>query len=140
VFAAEHDEVVAFFSRSTRNLLEAERKTGVQHHVLLSIVGLERFFGLDMAGDVLLPGPGARIAPTTFEDGSPARPVRDVRSTPTHFVMKWRRRDSTRLDRGRRWCRRRCACPRTPMIQAESRRGSGDALAAASRCCSRRTT
>jgi hypothetical protein len=25
-------------------------------------------FGVDMAGDVLLPGPGARIAPTTFED------------------------------------------------------------------------
>jgi uncharacterized protein YbjT (DUF2867 family) len=24
--------------------------------------------GLDMAGDVLLPGPGARIAPTTFDD------------------------------------------------------------------------
>jgi hypothetical protein len=30
--ATEHDEAVAFFSRSTRNLLEAERQTGVQQH------------------------------------------------------------------------------------------------------------
>ena len=30
-------------------------------------------FDLDMAGDVLLPGPGARIAPTTSTTGSPAR-------------------------------------------------------------------
>jgi uncharacterized protein YbjT (DUF2867 family) len=43
--ATDHDEAVAFFSRSTRNLLEAERQTGVQHHVLLSIVGLARFTG-----------------------------------------------------------------------------------------------
>jgi uncharacterized protein YbjT (DUF2867 family) len=43
--ASGHDEVVAFFSRSTRNLLEAERQTGVQHHVLLTIVGLARFSG-----------------------------------------------------------------------------------------------
>ena len=43
--ATDHDEAVAFFSRSTRNLLEAERQTGVQHHVLLTIVGLTRFTG-----------------------------------------------------------------------------------------------
>jgi uncharacterized protein YbjT (DUF2867 family) len=43
--ATDHDEAVAFFSRSTRNLLEAERQTGVQHHVLLTIVGLARFAG-----------------------------------------------------------------------------------------------
>jgi uncharacterized protein YbjT (DUF2867 family) len=43
--ATDHDEAVAFFSRSTRNLLEAERQTGVQHHVLLTIVGLARFTG-----------------------------------------------------------------------------------------------
>ena len=43
--ATDHDEVVAFFGRSTRNLLEAERQTGVQHHVLLSIIGLARFIG-----------------------------------------------------------------------------------------------
>ena len=38
-------EAVAFFSRSTRNLLEAERQAGVQHHVLLSIAGLTRVTG-----------------------------------------------------------------------------------------------
>jgi uncharacterized protein YbjT (DUF2867 family) len=43
--ATDHDEVVKFFSRSTRNLLDAERQTGVQHHVLLTIVGLARFTG-----------------------------------------------------------------------------------------------
>ena len=43
--ATDHDEAVAFFSRSTRNLLEAERQTGVQHHVLLTIVGLARTTG-----------------------------------------------------------------------------------------------
>ena len=43
--ATERDEAVAFFSQSTRNLLEAERQTGVQHHVLLSIIGLTRVTG-----------------------------------------------------------------------------------------------
>jgi uncharacterized protein YbjT (DUF2867 family) len=43
--AIDHDEAVAFFSRSTRNLLEAEQQTGVRHHVLLSIAGLARFTG-----------------------------------------------------------------------------------------------
>lgn len=43
--ATDSDEAVEFFSRSTRNLLEAERQTGVQHHVLLSIAGLTRVTG-----------------------------------------------------------------------------------------------
>jgi uncharacterized protein YbjT (DUF2867 family) len=43
--ATERDEAVAFFSQSTRNLLEAERQTGVHHHVLLSIIGLTRVTG-----------------------------------------------------------------------------------------------
>jgi uncharacterized protein YbjT (DUF2867 family) len=43
--ATDRDEAVAFFSRSTRNLLEAERQAGVQHHVLLSIAGLTRVTG-----------------------------------------------------------------------------------------------
>ena len=43
--ATDRDEAVAFFSRSTRNLLEAEQRTGVQHHVLLSIAGLMRITG-----------------------------------------------------------------------------------------------
>jgi uncharacterized protein YbjT (DUF2867 family) len=36
------DDVLHFFSSSTRNLLEAERAAGVQHHVALSIVGADR--------------------------------------------------------------------------------------------------
>ena len=43
--ATDHDEAVEFFGRSTRNLLAAERQTGVRHHVLLTIVGLARFGG-----------------------------------------------------------------------------------------------
>jgi uncharacterized protein YbjT (DUF2867 family) len=36
------DDVLRFFSSSTRNLLEAERAAGVQQHVALSIVGADR--------------------------------------------------------------------------------------------------
>lgn len=36
------DDVLNFFATSTRNLLEAERAAGVQHHVALSIVGADR--------------------------------------------------------------------------------------------------
>ncbi|CDO90851.1 LysR family transcriptional regulator [Mycobacterium triplex] len=36
------DEVLEFFTTSTRNLLDAERAAGVQHHVALSIVGADR--------------------------------------------------------------------------------------------------
>jgi len=36
------EDVMNFFTTSTRNLLEAERAAGVQHHVALSIVGADR--------------------------------------------------------------------------------------------------
>ncbi len=36
------DDVLNFFSSSTRNLLDAERAAGAQHHVALSIVGADR--------------------------------------------------------------------------------------------------
>ncbi|SFC76389.1 Uncharacterized conserved protein YbjT, contains NAD(P)-binding and DUF2867 domains [Nocardioides terrae] len=36
------DDVMQFFTTSTTNLLEAERKAGVDHHVALSIVGCDR--------------------------------------------------------------------------------------------------
>lgn len=36
------DDVLEFFTTSTRNLLEAERAAGVAHHVALSIVGAAR--------------------------------------------------------------------------------------------------
>jgi uncharacterized protein YbjT (DUF2867 family) len=36
------DDVLDFFTTSTRNLLTAERAAGAQHHVALSIVGADR--------------------------------------------------------------------------------------------------
>jgi uncharacterized protein YbjT (DUF2867 family) len=38
--ATTADEVVAYFGATTRNLLAAEERAGVRHHVLLSIVGI----------------------------------------------------------------------------------------------------
>src|SRR5262245_36367614 len=38
----EDAAVMKFFDASTRNLLAAEAKAGVQHHVALSVVGTER--------------------------------------------------------------------------------------------------
>jgi uncharacterized protein YbjT (DUF2867 family) len=39
--ASDQAEIVDFFGTITRNLLAAEERAGVRHHVLLSIVGLE---------------------------------------------------------------------------------------------------
>jgi uncharacterized protein YbjT (DUF2867 family) len=38
----EDEAVLAFFTTSTRNLLEAEEAAGVRHHVALSVVGTDR--------------------------------------------------------------------------------------------------
>ncbi len=38
----DDDPVMRFFTTSTKNLLAAERESGVQHHVALSIVGADR--------------------------------------------------------------------------------------------------
>jgi uncharacterized protein YbjT (DUF2867 family) len=43
--ATEGDQAVAFFGTSTRNLLAAEERAGVRHHVLLSIVGVNKIPG-----------------------------------------------------------------------------------------------
>ena len=43
--ATNRDEAVAYFGTITRNLLAAEERAGVRHHVLLSIVGLDRVEG-----------------------------------------------------------------------------------------------
>ena len=43
--AAGEAETVAFFGGATRNLLAAEEKAGVRHHVLLSIVGIHEIEG-----------------------------------------------------------------------------------------------
>lgn len=42
---ADRDDVVAYFGTTTQNLLAAEERAGVRHHVLLSIVGVERIEG-----------------------------------------------------------------------------------------------
>src|SRR4051812_23526376 len=39
------DETVEYFGNTTRNLLDAEARVGVRHHVLLSIVGIDRVEG-----------------------------------------------------------------------------------------------
>jgi uncharacterized protein YbjT (DUF2867 family) len=43
--ARDADEAVAFFETTARNLLEAEQRAGVGHHVQLSIVNIDRFQG-----------------------------------------------------------------------------------------------
>ncbi|MFC5753212.1 SDR family oxidoreductase [Actinomadura rugatobispora] len=43
--ATDRDEAVGFFGTATRHLLAAEERAGVRHHVLLSIVGLDRVEG-----------------------------------------------------------------------------------------------
>ncbi|MDG9702914.1 SDR family oxidoreductase [Streptomyces sp. DH37] len=43
--ATDRDEVVAYFSSTTRNLLAAGKRAGVRHHVLLSIAGVHRVDG-----------------------------------------------------------------------------------------------
>jgi uncharacterized protein YbjT (DUF2867 family) len=43
--AVDKAETVAYFGNTTRNLLAAEERAGVRHHVLLSIVGIHRVEG-----------------------------------------------------------------------------------------------
>ena len=43
--AGARDEAVRFFGTTTRNLLAAEQRAGVRHHVLLSIVGIHEIEG-----------------------------------------------------------------------------------------------
>jgi uncharacterized protein YbjT (DUF2867 family) len=47
--AADRDGTVAYLGTATRHLLAAEARAGVRHHVLLSIVGIQRFEGMDAA-------------------------------------------------------------------------------------------
>jgi uncharacterized protein YbjT (DUF2867 family) len=42
---ADRDQAVAYLGTTTRNLLAAEGRAGVRHHVLLTIVGIERVEG-----------------------------------------------------------------------------------------------
>jgi uncharacterized protein YbjT (DUF2867 family) len=55
-------ESVAFFEAETRNLLAAEQRAGVGHHVVLSIVGVDRvdsgyYFGKRRQEELALAGP-----------------------------------------------------------------------------------
>jgi uncharacterized protein YbjT (DUF2867 family) len=43
--AADRDDAVAYFGTTTRSLLAAEERAGVRHHILLSIVGVDRIEG-----------------------------------------------------------------------------------------------
>jgi uncharacterized protein YbjT (DUF2867 family) len=43
--ATDASETVEYFSTTTRNLLAAEQRAGVRHHVLLSIVGIQTIEG-----------------------------------------------------------------------------------------------
>ncbi|WP_371786333.1 SDR family oxidoreductase [Streptosporangium subroseum] len=43
--AADRDDVVAYLGTTTRHLLAAGERAGVRHHVLLSIVGVDRIEG-----------------------------------------------------------------------------------------------
>jgi uncharacterized protein YbjT (DUF2867 family) len=42
---ANRDDAMEFFTRSTRTLLEHERRAGTRHHVVLSVVGADRMPG-----------------------------------------------------------------------------------------------
>jgi uncharacterized protein YbjT (DUF2867 family) len=42
---ADREPTVTYFATATENLLKAEQQAGVQHHVMLSIVGLHRIEG-----------------------------------------------------------------------------------------------
>jgi uncharacterized protein YbjT (DUF2867 family) len=68
------DESIAFFEAGTRNLLEAGARAGVAHHVILSIVGIDRvalgyYFGKRRQEEIAL---------------SSGRPVSILRATQFH--------------------------------------------------------
>lgn len=54
---------------ATQDLVDMARRTLAARGRTVTLVPTwEAVFGLEMAGNALLPGAGARIAPTTFED------------------------------------------------------------------------
>ncbi len=87
----EDTAVMNFFQTSGRNLLAAERKAGVRHHVALSIVGADRlpdsgYLRAKVAQENLIKASGIpyTILRSTqffeFEAGSPMRPAMATRS------------------------------------------------------------
>jgi len=52
-----------------QDLVDLARRTRAARGTSIRLIPTwSAIIGLDMAGDVLLPGPDARIAPTTFDD------------------------------------------------------------------------
>ncbi len=85
--ATDADETRAFFGTATRNLLAAEERAGVEHHVALSIVGVDRVPGNAHYA-------GKRLQEELVKDGPVAATI--VRATQFHefaaMVVSWTRR------------------------------------------------
>src|SRR5438128_1511645 len=74
----EDAAVMTFFETSTGNLLAYGAAADVKHHVALSVVGTEPrevvpdpqalYYGVKLSENTLLPGDGAPIGETRFED------------------------------------------------------------------------
>ena len=98
----EDKAVMEFFQTSGRNLLAAEKKAGVKHHVALSVVGTDR-----LARQRLLPRQDrAGEADPGIEDA--------VQHRPLHPVLRVPRRDRAVAEpRGTRCTCRRPSCSRS---------------------------
>jgi uncharacterized protein YbjT (DUF2867 family) len=88
--AQDRDEIVDFFGTVTRNLLTAGAGTGVRHHVLLSIVGLDH--------DTRAPHYAGKREQERLVEGGPL-PWTIVRATQFHdfaaMVAGWAEQDGT---------------------------------------------
>lgn len=88
--AADADQARAFFATITRQLLAAEQKAGVRHHVVLSIVGIDRVQGNPHYAGKLVQERVALDGPV---------PVTIVRATQFHefaaMVVSWTRQGDT---------------------------------------------
>lgn len=92
--AVDADQARAFFGAGTGNLLAAEQRAGVSHHVVLSIVGVDRVDG------------NAHYAGKRWQEEralTGSTPVTAIRATQFHefaaMVVGWTRRGDV-------WCRR----------------------------------
>src|SRR6266496_1673341 len=88
--ATNPDETIEFFSTGTSNLLGAEQQAGVKHHVLLSIVGVDRVEGNAHYA-------GKRVQEKLVDEGRV--PASIVRATQFHdfplMIATWTRKGDT---------------------------------------------
>jgi uncharacterized protein YbjT (DUF2867 family) len=88
--SADKAEIVDFFGTVTRNLLTAEERAGVRHHVLLSIVGIDR--------NERVPHYAGKLEQERLVEGGPV-PWSIVRATQFHdfpaMVAGWTEKDGT---------------------------------------------